>query len=70
MLSEARFDEIYIACGYTDLRYGIDGLATTVKETFGLNPSGAGKRVILRLCTNAHGLPWTMSLWSRGRRMN
>ena len=38
MLSEARFDEIYIACGYTDLRYGIDGLATTVKEHFGLDP--------------------------------
>ena len=38
MLNESRFDEIYIACGYTDLRYGIDGLATTVKEKFGLNP--------------------------------
>lgn len=38
MLSEARFEEIYIACGYTDLRYGIDGLATTVKEKFGLSP--------------------------------
>ena len=38
MLSESRFEEIYSACGYTDLRYGIDGLATTVKEKFGLNP--------------------------------
>lgn len=38
MLSESRFDEIYIACGYTDLRYGIDGLAATVKERFCLNP--------------------------------
>lgn len=38
MLSESRFEEIYIACGYTDLRYGIDGLATTVKEKFGLHP--------------------------------
>ena len=38
MLSESRFEEIYIACGYTDLRYGIDGLAATVKEQFGLNP--------------------------------
>ena len=36
MLSESKFEEIYIACGYTDLRYGIDGLATTVKEKFGL----------------------------------
>ena len=38
MLSESKFEEIYIACGYTDLRYGIDGLATTVKEKLGLNP--------------------------------
>lgn len=35
MLSESKFKEIYIACGHTDLRYGIDGLATTVKEKFG-----------------------------------
>lgn len=32
MLREANFENIYITCGYTDLRYGIDGLATTVKE--------------------------------------
>ena len=38
MLGESKFEEIYIACGYTDLRYGIDGLVTTVKENFGLNP--------------------------------
>lgn len=38
MLSESRFDETYIACGYTDLRYGIDSLAATIKERFGLNP--------------------------------
>jgi transposase len=38
VLSEFKFDNIYIACGHTDLRYGIDGLATTVKERFGLNP--------------------------------
>lgn len=41
MLSESCFNEIYIACGYTDLRYGIDGLATTVKEKFGLSPFSA-----------------------------
>ena len=38
MLKEANFDSVYIACGYTDLRYGIDGLAATVKERFELNP--------------------------------
>ncbi len=41
MLSESRFEDIYIACGYTDLRYGIDSLATVVKEKFGLNPFSA-----------------------------
>ena len=38
MLKEANFENVYIACGYTDLRYGIDGLAATVKEKFELNP--------------------------------
>lgn len=30
--------KIYIACGRTDLRKGIDGLASIVKEQFRLNP--------------------------------
>ena len=38
MLQSSRFKRIYIACGYTDLRYGIDGLAATVRERFYLNP--------------------------------
>lgn len=31
-------DEVYIACGYTDLRKGIDGLATLVQQEFKLDP--------------------------------
>lgn len=31
-------EKIYIACGYTDLRQGIDGLANIVKEQFQLDP--------------------------------
>lgn len=31
-------DHIYIACGYTDLRKGIDGLAALVKKRFRLEP--------------------------------
>ncbi|EGD47644.1 IS66 Orf2 family protein [Ruminiclostridium papyrosolvens DSM 2782] len=34
----AGFDQIYIACGYTDLRCGIDGLAAIVQNEFKLNP--------------------------------
>ena len=31
-------DKVYIACGYTDLRLGIDGLATLVQQHFQLDP--------------------------------
>lgn len=31
-------DKVYIACGYTDLRKGIDGLATLVQQAFRLDP--------------------------------
>lgn len=31
-------EKVYIACGYTDLRRGIDGLAEIVQQQFKLNP--------------------------------
>ena len=31
-------EEIYIFCGYTDMRRSIDGLAAHVRQAFGLNP--------------------------------
>lgn len=31
-------DKVYIACGYTDLRRGIDGLAGIVQRQFNLDP--------------------------------
>ena len=31
-------DRVYIACGYTDLRCGIDGLASIVQQQFNLDP--------------------------------
>ena len=38
MLKEAKFEQVYIVCGYTDMRRSIDGLAGTVKQNFGLEP--------------------------------
>ena len=31
-------DKVYIACGYTDFRRGIDGLASIVQQQFKLDP--------------------------------
>lgn len=31
-------DKVYIACGYTNLRRGIDGLANMVQQQFQLDP--------------------------------
>lgn len=38
MLSEFSGGKVYIAVGYTDLRRGIDGLATMVQSQFQLDP--------------------------------
>ena len=38
MLSEALNRQVYLACGSTDLRKSIDGLAILVKEAFHLDP--------------------------------
>ena len=31
-------DRVYIACGYADLRRGMDGLAAMVQQQFNLDP--------------------------------
>ena len=61
MLSEfSGFEEIYIACGRSDLRKGIDGLATLVKEKFNLSPFQ--KNVLFLFCGGRQdrfkGLVW------------
>lgn len=38
MLNEVGIDRVYLACGATDLRKSIDGLAVLVKEGFELDP--------------------------------
>lgn len=43
MLNDAKgFKKVYIACGRTDLRYGIDGLAMVIQNQFHLNPFDEG----------------------------
>ena len=34
----SRVEHIYVACGYTDMRSGIDGLAMLVERQFQLDP--------------------------------
>lgn len=38
LIDPKNIDRIYIVCGKADLRKGIDGLATIIKEQFELNP--------------------------------
>ena len=38
MLDGMKPEHVYIACGYTDLRRGIDGLAGIVQQSFHLEP--------------------------------
>jgi transposase len=41
MLKEiASYDGIYLACGATDLRKSVDGLAVIVKQQFNIDPFG------------------------------
>lgn len=42
MIKGCHFKKVYIALGYTDLRYGIDGLAALVQEKFSLSPFDEG----------------------------
>ena len=61
MLNDATgFSHIYLACGYTDLRRGIDGLVSTVKCSFHLNPSEEGS--IFLFC-GAEGVQTGSRLW-------
>lgn len=38
MLSDVQVNRVYLACGSTDMRKSIDGLAVLVKEGFDLDP--------------------------------
>ncbi|MDS1028884.1 IS66 family insertion sequence element accessory protein TnpB [Bacillota bacterium LX-D] len=38
MITDLGIEQVYLACGSTDLRKSIDGLAVLVKEGFALDP--------------------------------
>jgi transposase len=38
IFDDLKVDAVFIACGYTDMRRGIDGLAVTIKQVFKLDP--------------------------------
>ena len=49
MLNDAKgFSRVVIACGRTDLRCGIDGLAAIVQEQFHMEPTE--KNVLFLFC--------------------
>lgn len=52
--------KVYIACGYTDLRFGIDGLANEVQNVFELNPFDEGTLFLFcgRRSDRIKGLVW------------
>ncbi len=54
------FKKIYIATGYTDLRQGIDGLASYVKMQFQLDPFDKDTLFLFcgRKATKIKGLVW------------
>lgn len=60
MLKGYPFKKVYIACGYTDLRCGIDGLAGYVTSQFHLSP--VDENVLFLFCGRRNdrikGLLW------------
>lgn len=60
MLKEYSFNKVYIACGYTNLRYGVDGLSALIESEFRLNPFEEGNLFLFcgRRKDRIKGLLW------------
>ena len=54
------FKKIYIACGYTDLRYGVDGFAAIIQNQYHLDPFDSGTLFLFcgRRSDRIKGLLW------------
>lgn len=52
--------KVFIACGYTDLRFGVDGLANEIQNVFQLDPFDEGTMFLFcgRSATKIKGLLW------------
>ena len=49
MLNDAKnLQAVYIVCGYTDLRKGIDSLSNIISQTYGMDPFQPGTDVYKR----------------------
>ena len=64
----SRVDHIYLACGYTDLRRGIDGLAQIVQQQFELDPFSNSLFLFggfqwPRSCAEMRSLSWQEFRW-------
>lgn len=54
------FEKVYIACGYSDLRRGIDGFASMIQQQFKLDPFRTGMLFLFcgRKTDRIKGLLW------------
>ena len=63
-------DKVYIACGYTDLRKGIDGLAQLVRQRFELDSFTntlflfCGRRRYRSMMAVSKDTPLSRGMWS------
>jgi transposase len=71
MLTFPSNQRVFLACGSTDLRKSIDGLAAIVQESFGLNPFSSGLFVFCnRACNKLKILYWDHNgFWLYYRRL-
>ena len=60
-----RYSRIYLAYGYTDLRFGIDGLARVIQDHFSLDPFQKGCLFLFcgRRTDRIKGLVWEGDGW-------
>ena len=65
MLSDVQFKKVYVACGYTDLRQGIDGLAMLIKFKYKLEPKDRDTLFLFcgRRSDRIKGLVWEGDGW-------